>query len=185
MVQAMCGSDSMLTLTKEQIEEMESYLPEDLDPIRRKIVETAWSLVGKVGYFWGGKSEVIGWDTRWGVPTVVTSTGNETYGTVQPFGLDCSGFVTWGMINAAGDLVWVSPGWALDNHIGIIVGRNANGQLMVCHCSAGGVVVTTAGQFHYVRRYKWLQKSSYIFNKTRAANTLPLSCKNRIYCGWC
>jgi len=51
-----------------------------------------------------------------------------------------------------GDLVWVSPGWAVDNHIGIIVGRNASGQLMVCHCSGGGVVVTPAGQFHYVRR---------------------------------
>lgn len=183
MVQAMCGSDSMLTLTEEQITEMESYLPEDLDPMRRKIVETAWSLVGKIGYFWGGKSEVIGWDTRWGVPTIVTSTGNAAYGTVQPFGLDCSGFVTWVMINATGDpgavnrighgtsnqwnnttpiswsdaqpgdLVWVSPGWAVDNHIGIIVGRNANGQLMVCHCSGGGVVVTTAGQFHYVRRF--------------------------------
>ena len=51
-----------------------------------------------------------------------------------------------------GDLVWVSPGWAVDNHIGIIVGRNETGQLMVCHCSGGGVVVTTSGQFHYVRR---------------------------------
>lgn len=182
MVQAMCGSNSMLTLTSEQIAEMESYLPEDLDPMRRKIVETAWSLVGKIGYFWGGKSEVIGWDTRWGVPTIVTSTSNAAYGTVQPFGLDCSGFVTWVMINATGDpgavnlighgtsnqwnhctpiswneaqpgdLVWVSPGWAVDNHIGIIVGRNETGQLMVCHCSGGGVVVTTSGQFHYVRR---------------------------------
>lgn len=194
MVQAICGSDSMLTLTEKQIEEMESYLPEDLDPIRQKIVETAWSLVGKVGYFWGGKSEVIGWDTCWGVPTVVTSTGNETYGTVQPFGLDCSGFVTWAMINAAGDaqaanqighgtgsqwsntteiswsdaqpgdLVWVSPGWALDNHIGIIVGRNASGQLMVCHCSAGGVVVTTAGQFHYVRRMAGLRTANSVYS---------------------
>lgn len=181
-------------LTEKQIEEMESYLPEDLDPIRRKIVETAWSLVGKVGYFWGGKSEVIGWDTCWGVPTVVTSTGNETYGTVQPFGLDCSGFVTWVMINAAGDpeavdrighgtssqwsnateiswsdaqpgdLVCVSPGWALDNHIGIIVGHNTSGQLMVCHCSAGGVVVTTAGQFHYVRRMAGLRTANSVYS---------------------
>lgn len=203
MVQAMCGSDSMLTLTEKQIEEMESYLPEDLDPIRRKIVETAWSLVGKVGYFWGGKSEVIGWDTRWGVPTVVTSIGNETYGTVQPFGLDCSGFVTWVMINAAGDaqaanqighgtssqwsntteiswsdaqpgdLVWVSPGWALDNHIGIIVGRNTSGQLMVCHCSAGGVVVTTAGQFHYVRRMAGLRTANSVYSIKRTVPKHP------------
>jgi len=49
------------------------------------------------------------------------------------------------------DLVFVSPGWATDNHVGIVVGRNENGQLMVCHCTGGGVVVTTAGQFNYVR----------------------------------
>ena len=44
--------------------------------------------------------------------------------------------------------------------LGAIVGRNANGQLMVCHCSGGGVVVTTAGQFNYVRRTNMAWNSS-------------------------
>ena len=35
-------------------------LPEDLSPEREAVVRTACSLVGKVNYFWGGKSLVIG-----------------------------------------------------------------------------------------------------------------------------
>lgn len=37
----------------------------------RAVVETACRLVGKVNYFWGGKSLVIGWDSRWGQLTKV------------------------------------------------------------------------------------------------------------------
>ena len=29
-------------------------------------MEKVLSLVGKVNYFWGGKSSAIGWDPRWG-----------------------------------------------------------------------------------------------------------------------
>lgn len=35
-------------------------LPEDLAPERRAVIKTACSLVGKVNYFWGGKSLVMG-----------------------------------------------------------------------------------------------------------------------------
>ena len=41
-------------------------LPEDLSPEREAVVRSACSLVGKVNYFWGGKSLVLGWDARWG-----------------------------------------------------------------------------------------------------------------------
>ena len=41
-------------------------LPEGLSPEREAVVRTACSLVGKVNYFWGGKSLVLGWDARWG-----------------------------------------------------------------------------------------------------------------------
>ncbi len=41
-------------------------LPEDLSPEREAVVRAACSLVGKVNYFWGGKSLVLGWDARWG-----------------------------------------------------------------------------------------------------------------------
>ena len=40
-------------------------LPEDLSPEREAVIRTACSLVGKVNYFWGGKSLVLGWDSRW------------------------------------------------------------------------------------------------------------------------
>ena len=69
-------------------------LPEDLSPEREAVVRTACSLVGKVNYFWGGKSLVIGWDARWGELRQVTAAGSSTTGTYRPYGLDCSGCAT-------------------------------------------------------------------------------------------
>ena len=57
------------------------------------VVETACSLVGKVNYFWGGKSLVLGWDDRWGSLRKVTAEDSPTSGTYRPYGLDCS--VLW------------------------------------------------------------------------------------------
>ena len=51
--------------------------------------------MGKVHYFWGGKSNAQGWDPDWGQPKEVVSAGSETSGTIRPYGLDCSGFVAW------------------------------------------------------------------------------------------
>lgn len=62
---------------------------------RKQLVEAGVSLVGKVNYFWGGKSNAIGWDENWGVMMEVTSAGSKSSGTYEPFGLDCSGFVSW------------------------------------------------------------------------------------------
>lgn len=67
---------------------------------RVNMLAAAYSLVGKVSYFWGGKSSVIGWDSRWGTPTKVECEGSRTTGTYRLYGLDCSGFVTWTAINA-------------------------------------------------------------------------------------
>lgn len=69
-------------------------LPEDLSPEREAVVRTACSLVGKVNYFWGGKSLVFGWDARWGELRQVTAAGSSTTGTYRPYGLDCSGCAT-------------------------------------------------------------------------------------------
>lgn len=55
-------------------------LPEDLSPECEAVVRTACSLVGKVNYFWGGKSLVIGWDVRWGELRQVTAAGSSTTG---------------------------------------------------------------------------------------------------------
>jgi len=36
-------------------------LPEDLPEDREAVIQAACSLVGKVNYFWGSKSNAIGW----------------------------------------------------------------------------------------------------------------------------
>lgn len=77
-------------------------LPEDLSPEREAVVRTACSLVGKVNYFWGGKSLVFGWDAQWGELRQVTAAGSSTTGTYRPYGLDCSGFVDWVFFNQSG-----------------------------------------------------------------------------------
>lgn len=138
-------------------------LPDGLSPDRHKAVETALQLVGKVNYFWGGKSYVIGWDSRWGQLMKVTADGSSTTGTFRPFGLDCTGFMDWTLRNAGlpsdghwyigTNLTEVTQAEALPgdmalypdaSHIGMVVGRDSAGKLLICHCSSGrnNVVVT-------------------------------------------
>lgn len=168
-----------LTISQEDAIELLENLPDDLDPARKAVVETAVQLVGRVSYFWGGKSLTLGWDDRWGVPTEVTAAGSGSTGTVRPFGLDCSGFVDWTFYNATdgnyypgrgggaatqhsyctniswsdaqpGDLVF----YPADVHVGIVGGRDADGNLLIVHCSGGanGVVITGAAGFTSVAR---------------------------------
>lgn len=168
-----------LTISQEDAIELLENLPDDLDPARKAVVETAVQLVGRVSYFWGGKSLTLGWDDRWGVPTEVTAAGSGSTGTVRPFGLDCSGFVDWTFYNATngsyypgrgggaatqhsyctniswndaqpGDLVFYPD----DSHVGIVGGKDADGNLLIVHCSGGanGVVITGAAGFTSVAR---------------------------------
>mgnify|MGYP000211756979 CR=1 FL=1 len=154
-------------------------LPEDLSPEREAVVRTACSLVGKVNYFWGGKSLVIGWDARWGELRQVTAAGSSTTGTYRPYGLDCSGFVDWVFYNQSGgsyvighgggatmqhsyctDISWSSaqPGdlvfYPDNSHVGIVGGRDANGELLIIHCASGynNVVVTGLEGFTSIAR---------------------------------
>lgn len=55
-----------LTITNADAEEVLQNLPADLSPERRAVIQNALMLYGKVSYFWGGKSLVLGWDSRWG-----------------------------------------------------------------------------------------------------------------------
>ena len=154
-------------------------LPEGLSPEREAVVRTACSLVGKVNYFWGGKSLVIGWDVRWGELRQVTAAGSSTTGTYRPYGVDCSGFVDWVFYNATngsyiighgggamsqhgyctpiswddalpGDLVFYPD----DSHVGIVGGRDANGDLLIIHCASGhnNVVITGLAGFTAIGR---------------------------------
>lgn len=154
-------------------------LPEGLSPEREAVVRTACSLVGKVNYFWGGKSLVIGWDARWGELRQVTAAGNSTTGTYRPYGLDCSGFVDWVFYNATNgsyiighgggatmqhsyctDIRWedAQPGdlvfYPDNSHVGIVGGRDANGELLIIHCASGynNVVITGKEGFASIGR---------------------------------
>ncbi|MDD3360437.1 MAG: NlpC/P60 family protein [Hespellia sp.] len=155
---------------------------------RKAVVKSAYSLVGKISYFWGGKSTVIGWDSRWGQATQVSAEGSDSSGTIGAYGLDCSGYVSWAYLNGAagsnlaigdvgtgttgqwnsstavtqeeaqpGDLVFLQvPTDSPLNHVGIVIGRNSAGDLVVAHCNSSnnGVTIEEASSvgFKYVRR---------------------------------
>lgn len=76
---------------------------DDVSEERVNVITAAYSLIGKVGYFWGGKSTVLGVDSSWGIAQRVTAAGSTSTGSVRAYGLDCSGFVTWAVINGYHD----------------------------------------------------------------------------------
>lgn len=156
------------------LEEYRVELSPTLPLIRRRVVEAALSLVGRLSYCWGGKPLTTDWNEHWNVPAVLDGNAGEDAGTIAVRGLDCSGFVGWaygtaaGDIEAAlelgfgtsaqwqnsrevepeelrsGDLVWLSLGGAEASHIGIFVGWDDEGRMVVCHCNAAGGVELSA-----------------------------------------
>lgn len=162
------GSYVDITLSAAEIAAIMETLPDDLSENRKEVVLTAYSLLDKVKYFWGGKSLVLGWDSRWGTPMKVTAEDSPTTGTVRPFGLDCSGFVDWVFYNvSSGEYVIGHGGGATTQysysdaidwndaqpgdlvfypdceHVGIVV-KNDAGTLTIIHCASGynNVVMT-------------------------------------------
>lgn len=157
--------------------ELLKHLPDDLPEERKKVIKTACSLVGKVNYFWGGKSLVIGWDSRWGSIQKVWADGSPTTGTYRPYGLDCSGFVDWVFYNVSeatyvighgggaadqhaycraitwdearpGDLVFYPE----DTHVGIVGGWDEDGNLLIIHCGGQGVAISASDGFASIGR---------------------------------
>ena len=168
-----------LSISQEDAIALLQNLPDDLDATRKAVIEHALSLVGKVNYFWGGKSLVLGWDSRWGTTMQVTAEGSSTTGTYRPFGLDCSGFVDWAIYNATDGTYLVGDGggtimqhdncreisWsraqpgdlvfcADDSHVGIVGGQDEHGNWLVIHCAASpnNVVITGADSFTVVAK---------------------------------
>lgn len=154
-------------------------LPRNLSKERHAVVEQALSLVGKVNYFWGGKSLAFGWDDRWGQLAKVTADGSSTTGTYRPYGLDCSGMVDWAFYNATdgsyvighgggaamqhsyctpvrwedaqiGDLAFYPD----DEHVGIVAGWDRDGSIQIVHCASSynNVVITGKEGFAAVGR---------------------------------
>ena len=142
---------------------------QNCSPMRKHILTTALSLVGKVPYFWGGKSPP-GWNDEWNTPKLVTSAGSSSTGTIRPYGLDCSGFSDWVYKTAVGISLYGSTwsqwdnsyaissselqpgdlgflmnddgaGW---NHVLLFAGFGMDGERMWVHCTSGkGVVLNT------------------------------------------
>ena len=171
---ALTGSYQDIELSPDEVAKIIENLPADLSENRKQVVLTAYQLLGKVHYFWGGKSLIIGWDSRWGMPMKVTAEGSSTTGTVRPFGLDCSGMVDWVFYNQSGGsyvighgggataqhsyctpIAWgdAQPGdlvfYPGDSHVGIVCGFDSSGNIMVIHCasSENNVVVTGKSGF--------------------------------------
>lgn len=144
---------------------------------RKHILTTALSLVGKVPYFWGGKS-AAGWNDEWNTPKLVTASGSSASGTIRPYGLDCSGFTDWVYKTALGvslyegtwnqwdntyaitesellpgDLGFMAePGTVPVNHVLIYAGKGENGEQMWVHCASGTGVVLNSPD--YVTQYR-------------------------------
>ncbi len=160
------GASQSLAITDANVQAIVAGLPNSLPQKRKDVVRNAATLVGKVNYFWGGKSSAIGWDSAWGSMQRVTAAGSPSSGSIRSYGLDCSGYVTWAFNNSgmyvgdgtfgqrdrsvvvsassvqAGDLCFL-PSYS---HVGIVVGRDAGGNILVFHCSssANNVVLSTA-----------------------------------------
>ena len=173
------GSYQDIELSPDEVAKIMENLPADLSEARREVVLTAYQLLGRVHYFWGGKSLVIGWDSRWGMSMEVTAEGSSTTGTVRPFGLDCSGMVDWVFYNQSGGQYVIGHGggataqhsyctpidWSdaqpgdlvfypENSHVGIVCGFDSSGNIMVIHCasSENNVVVTGKSGFTSIGR---------------------------------
>ena len=171
---ALTGSYQNIELSPENVAKIMENLPADLSAERRQVVLTAYQLLGKVHYFWGGKSLIIGWDSRWGMPMEVTAGGSSTTGTVRPFGLDCSGMVDWVFYNQSGGqyvighgggataqhsyctpIAWsdAQPGdlafYPGDSHVGIVCGFDSGGNIMIIHCASGANNVVVTGKIGF------------------------------------
>ena len=161
------GSGQAVPLTDAEL--LAFVAQQNCTPVREHILKTALSLVGRVPYFWGGKSPP-GWNDEWNTPKLVTSAGSSSTGTIRPYGLDCSGFSDWVYKTAVGislygdnwsqwdnsyaisasellpgDLGFLmnedGAGW---NHVLLFAGYGSEGQRMWVHCTSGkGVVLNT------------------------------------------
>lgn len=167
-------------LTSEEIANLINNAPKMSNVSQQKLYDTALSIVGKVKYFWGGKSPA-GWNDKWGEDVLVTSSGSETTGKYIPFGLDCSGYVDWvyktagigNMLSGGGtayqygqsypirsdelqigDLAFLQmPNSSGVNHVGIYIGKDKDNNNLYAHCEWGsGVTVNGFKGFKYFRR---------------------------------
>ncbi|MDR3209858.1 MAG: C40 family peptidase [Oscillospiraceae bacterium] len=168
-------------------------------PARKELMRVALSLVGRVPYFWGGKS-APGWNDEWNTPKLVTSAGSSSTGTLRPYGLDCSGYTDWVYQTALGVSLYSGGTWSqwdtseaiteaellpgelgfLDapgnvaiNHVLLYAGTDGSGNKLWVHCSssAGGVALNSPTYVKYYRRVKGVDLENMVV-PTQTDNTL-------------
>ncbi len=176
------GSGQMVPLTDAEL--IAFVNRQECSPMRKHILTTALSLVGKVPYFWGGKSGP-GWNDEWNTPKLVTAAGSPSTGTIRPYGLDCSGFSTWVFTTAVGvnigagcngqypntyavsasellpgDLGFLADddGWG---HVLIFAGYGENGERMWVHSSGGSGVILNTPSYEGSLSYRRLSIVDY------------------------
>ena len=170
---SMTSLPSGRTLTPEELAALRAQLA-GLSFDRQALINEALTLVGRMPYFWGGKSSAIGWDERWGSDQKVTAAGSKTTGTTRAFGMDCSGYVAWcfnqigvspdilGYPSSSqwdcslpiewadaqpGDLAFFCLSGTGAQHVGLIVGTDEAGQPLVIHCNASNNNITIDGAY--------------------------------------
>lgn len=167
---SLSGSGQVMELTDAEL--IEYVNSQSCNATRKLLLQTGLSLVGKVPYFWGGKSGP-GWNDEWNTPKLVTAAGSSSSGTIRPYGLDCSGFTTWIYETALGvhigdgtggqypnttavsasdlqigDLGFLAGsgggGW---NHVLMFAGYGSGGERIWVHSSSGSGVVLNSPSY--------------------------------------
>lgn len=144
---------------------------------RKELMRCALSLVGRVPYFWGGKS-APGWNEEWNTPKLVHCGGVQQHRNDPPLwtrlfrihgmGLSDSVSVTlydgsWNQWDAThaisedellpGDLGFMAvPGTVPVNHVLLYAGEDADGTKLWVHCASGTGVVLNSPD--YVTQYR-------------------------------
>lgn len=175
-------------LLQEEREQLLGRLPGDISQERRQVVDMALSLLGKVEYRWGGKTPEEGMDcsgfTSWVFASAYTgantSTSVNTGASANTMAsAKLGGKVDAGKALGAGvsqqraecdDIAWdeAQPGdlafYEDNSHVGIVVGRDDEGEVLVCHCSSGQgtVVVTEALRSGFAVAGRWQGMSGAI-----------------------
>ncbi len=142
-------------LTDEEIQKILDLYDGDISAAREALIQCALDAVGKIPYYWGGKSTIPGLeDNNFGSIVSPDAKGRNKKG------LDCSGFVQWVYSTALGvkipgstagycsaqnkisyselkpgDVGLIAEPGTSTNHIGIYAGKNAEGQDTWIHCT--------------------------------------------------
>ena len=120
------GSGTVVPLTDAELIAFVNM--QNCNATRKHIITTGLALVGKVPYFWGGKS-AAGWNDEWNTPKLVTAAGSSSSGTIRPYGLDCSGFSDWTYKTALGVSLQAGTGGQWENSTAITADELLPGDL--------------------------------------------------------